>query len=211
MSKALTLFVPLVAMEVPMVPRPIHIAAIRQACMEFCKLSNAWKEWLDTLTISSTERAIEVEHPDKARIVKVLNARFNNVDMDFITPAEANEKYPGWDVDLSGDPKALFLRTRDELRLCPHPSVDGGALDIEAVLMPSQDAISVADFLYLDHSQAIADGTKAYLMEQANQPWTNPQRAAQLRGKFESAANSLNVGQTVGFTRARLRTRLENR
>lgn len=213
MSAALTKFVPKVAVEVAECPRPVMIDAIRQACIDFCVRSNAWKEWLDPIVVSSTERAIEVEHPDKARIIKVLDARFTDVDdpLSLILPSKANELYPGWDIDLEGTPEALFLRSPDEIRLCPHPDTDGDELTLEATLRPSEDSVNVGDILWTDHAQVIADGAKARLMQQVNVPWHNPGRAAQLQTQFESAANSLNVAQAVGYTTARLRTTLENR
>lgn len=212
MSKALTLFVPKVAIEVSMCPRPIILDAVRQACIEFCELSNVWKEWLDPIAVSTTERAIEVAHPDKARIIKVLDARFTDVTdpLTPIIPSKANELYSGWDTDLSGEPEAIFLRTIDEIRLCPHPDT-AGDLTIEATLKPSEDSLVVDDKLWLDHAQIIANGAKAHLMAQHNVEWSNPQRAAQLKSMFESAARSLNIAQAVGHTRARFRTRLENR
>lgn len=210
MTTALSKFVPKVAIEVPMCPRPVIIEAIRQACIQFCELSNAWKEWLDPISVNTTERAIEVEHPDGARIIKVLAAKFDDEDIDFILPSKANADYPGWDVDLSGTPEAVFLRTRDEARLCPHPDA-AGELVLECTLRPTEEAISIADFIWFDHAQTIAAGAKAYLMAQVGQPWTNQARAVQLQNEFEGKSNSANVGQTVGYTRARLRTTLENR
>lgn len=210
MSVALAKFVPKVALEVSGCARPIMVDAIRTAIIEFCEVSNAWKEWSEPISVRASERAIEYDHPDKARVIKVLAARFNDEDLEPIIPGRADDLYPRWDIDLAGDPEVFFLRTRDEARLCPHPSVDG-ELVFEATLRPSEDSTSVADFLWLDHGQAIANGAKAHLMAMANQDWTNPARAVQLRQIFLDVANSLNIGQTVGFSRARLRTRLENR
>lgn len=210
MSVLLTKFATKVAVEVANCPRPIIVEAVLQACIQFCDLSNAWKEWLDPIAVSTTERAIEIEHPDKARVIKVLNARFDDKKIDPILPNDADRLYPGWDIDLSGTVESIFLRTRDEARLCPHPDADGD-LVLEATLRPSEDSISVADFIYYDHAQTIAKGAKAYLMAQVGHKWSNPARAQQLQSEFEASASSENVAQTVGHTRARIRSTLENR
>ena len=215
MSKALTLFLPKVALEISMAPQIVLLDAVRESCIKFCKLSHIWKEWLDPISVITTERAIQIEHPDNARVMKVLRARFYTdasaqTILSPITPNSADVDHPGWDVDLSGEPASIFLDSDDEIRIAPHPAT-AGYISMQAVLRPSEASTSVADVLYLAHYQIIADGAKAHLMAQAGVDWTNPNRAAQLKEEFESAARSLNVAQATGFTRSRLRSRLENR
>lgn len=208
--KALTLFLNKVRLEVPQCPRPIMIDAIRQSAIEFCKLSLTWKEWLDPITIVSTERAIEIPHPDDARVFKLLDGKYDDEQLAAITPKKAEEDYVGWEVDLEGDPAVFFMTSTDEVRLAPHPT-DGLDLVLYAALRPTETTTKLPDFLYLDHLNTIAMGAKALLMEQINVPWHNPKRAMQLKDKFEDLARQMNVAQTVGYSRARLRTRQENR
>lgn len=208
MSTPLTRFIPKVAIEVPGAARDILIDAIRISCTTFCNISHIWKEWLDPIQVTATERVIEVEHPSDARVLKILNSRFNNAKLKLISPNAADMMYPRWDIDLVGTPKVLFLRSDDEFRLAPHGA---GVLVVEAVLRPSEAANSVADVLYTSHVQAIANGAKAHLMAMANVPWSNPIRAMQLNAEFEHAMHVASNTQAAGFVRAPVRSTLEYR
>lgn len=211
MSKALTLFIPKVAVEVGSCPRPIMIDAIKQTIVRFCELSNSWKETLPAIPVLTTVRAIVVTHPSLARVLKILRANYNATGiLSPIIPSRADELYPNWDIDLSGSPEVIFMVSDDEIRLAPHPSVAAN-LVVEAVLRPSEDTTVVPDFIWLTHAQLIADGAKAHLMAQFGVDWSNPERAKQLQEQFDAGAMSLNVAQGTGYTRARLRSRLENR
>ena len=61
-------YIPWVSIQVSMVPRDLHIAALRQSAIVLCEKSHCWKEWLEPWGVSTGERDIEVEHPDGARI-----------------------------------------------------------------------------------------------------------------------------------------------
>lgn len=203
-------FVPLVSLECPMVPRDLAIHAIREATVRFCELSMAWQAEQDPWDVSSTEREIEVNHPDSARVFKIMSATFDDEIVEPTTTKAMDELYPDWRTTETGTPEYVLMTGLDVAALIPHPDADGD-LVVWACLKPSHDAIETEDFLYIDHREAIADGAKAYLMALTGKPWSNPMRALQLKELADSAARAQNVAKTTGHTRARLRTGFVNR
>lgn len=206
-------FIPWVSVQVSMVPRDLHIAAIRQAAVTFCEMSHAWKEWQEPWDVSTGERDIEVNQPDNARVHAITNAYFDDeIDglVEVKTPSQLAALDPLWRTAEVGDPEAVTLVSTDIAALYPHPSADGD-LYVEAILKPSEASLEGPDFLYEEYRETICKGALAWLLALRRRPWSDQMAAREIRAEFEMACRSANSVAGKGRTRAPRRTTFENR
>lgn len=205
-------FLPNVRLEAPMAPHGILIAAVRDAAVTFCKESQAWREKLEPTIIAVDSKEIEVEHPDGARVHRIINARYGSIDLNMPDSLALDATDPGWldDDAETGTPHSIILLSDDSIRLVKHPSYED-ELKLRAVLKPSKTSEAGPDFLYLSHCELIEKGAKAKLLELTKVPWSDPGRALQLNEQFILGARSEGINAVRGFTRAPIRTTCEYR
>lgn len=204
-----TEFIPTLSPHVKQCPQPVMLDALRRAGRDFCTQSKVWQETLDDVLIVPSEREIEVEHPDDARVVAPLDCYFDANPITARTSRQLAREYQNWRLE-SGTPLYLTLDNPDVMRLCPHPSVQG-TLTPRVVLAPALDGDEVPDWLYEEHRDAINYGAAAILKAIGNEAWTDLPGVAFHEDKFRDGINKAFADQSRGFSGARIRTTLEYR
>lgn len=206
-------YIPWVSIQVSMVPRDLHIAALRQSAIVLCEKSHCWKEWLEPWGVSTGERDITVEHPDSARIHMLSNAYFDD-DQDgglrIASPKELEALDQLWRTVNVGEPEAVAMVSPDVAALYPHPDADGD-LVVEAILKPSEGSLEGPDFLYEEHRETICKGAVAWLLGLRRRPWSDQAAARDLNMEFDMACRSAGGVAGKGRTRTPRRSSFENR
>ena len=149
-------FLPLVLAEVPGCPDITATSRIRNAVRDFCEKTWVWQEVVPYET-EQGEREIFVYIPRDSRLVAV--------------------RYLIKEGQSIAVPDELFIRAQRYPVEGEWEQEESKEKEARVILKPHEDSTSCPDFLYNDHSEAIAYGAKAKLMSMSTMPWYNPQLA----------------------------------
>lgn len=198
-------YIPSIHIHVAHCPQPVMLDKLREAAKAFCTDSKIWQETLDGVYVSTSERAIEVEHPEGTRVIAPLDCYFGTDPLVATTPHKLAQHYSENWREESGQPKYITMDSPDIIRLCPHPETDG-TLTPRAVLAPTLDSTEGPGWLYEDYRDALVHGALARLMVLPGNPWTNPQLAEYHGERFKFHVGQAFARQSRGFVSAPLRS-----
>ena len=199
-----------VAISAPMCPQPLMVNALQRAAQKFFTESRVWRETLDALYVLPKVRDIDVDQPDGARIVSILDATFDGDVLTPKTPIQLNREVSAWRTTAAGDPKYITMLSPDIIRLAPHPKIKG-KLTVEVALAPTLTALSIPDGLAEEYQTALEHGATQILLAIPKKPWSDPSTAMYHAGQFKTTIATAFARQSRAYTGATLRTRLEHR
>lgn len=183
---------------------PTAYFGIRQAAIEFCERTKLWRHE-DELTVTAADPETIVT-PTGAVLIDIETATFNGGEP--LVPQTArwlDARYPTWRTGgvVDGEPAYLTQLDQNTVRIVPGQA---GTLNISMWLKPSQDCTTVPDFLPDQYRETIAWGALGRILMTPNQPYTNPQLAANFLAGFDSKITGLSGKGITGQQRARVRT-----
>ena len=190
-------FFPHIQLFAPACPEPTANKFVREAAMEFCRRTRAWRE-TDTFPLAGHE--IETMCvPPHSELFEIEAAW---IDGEQLTPARYSNV--AMLAHESGKPKYISQTSPNSIRLFPPGP---GDLTISMFLVPAQEAEFLPDFLFDQYAQVISWGALREICLLPNQPFTNPDMATMFAGRFEVACNRNFAMNIKGQQRARARTR----
>lgn len=212
MATALTEFLPYVLPSVPACPDSLAQQAVLAACIEFCRTSLLVQEvTTDTLVKNISDYTVEV--PADHVLVKVMGVWVGD---KWLTPMSVENVRSGLALRgatskepvLKNSPQAYFQKTptSEEISVYPVPAETyGEGLAIRAAFAPARNATQVADVLYDNWAEEIAQGALARLHAVPEQSFYSLQLSEICKQKFASAlrraANLARSGQVVAASR----------
>lgn len=180
---------------------PMANQAIITAAREFCERTRLWR--CDD-SFELTEDCNVVCAPDGADLYEIEYARFGQQDLESIGFGELNREFPNWKTYGGGMPKWISQVEHDSVIVAPYSA---GTLELGLLLVPSEDAEQLPDFLAKHYRQVIAWGALREIMLVPNQSFTSPDGAALNGARFEQKVSSLFNRTIKGQQRAPARTR----
>lgn len=207
-------FSPLVLPHIQAAPRPLVEQSLRQAAIEFCERTRAWRH---IVTVAMTEQKATAVAPDYSAIHVMESA---TMDGKLLIPVGYTEVLPDElsGAESLGSPKYITQSTPNEVQVYPFTP---GTLRLSVILKPRlghlfgtdpsdplHDAYNIVpDFLLTQHGETIAYGALARLFIIPGEVWTDPSRAEFYRRMFESRTVSSETVSITGQQRARIRTK----
>lgn len=201
--KDLDTFLPHVLVVAPGCAEPTAISALRQAAIQFCEATRAWR-YEDEFQVSGKDCSV-VCVPVDAELFQIETVTFNGQQLEPISISELDRKSRTWrDDEVDGTPRYYTQVEFDTIQVVPRAT---GQVQVYAFLRPSEEAEQVPDFLADKFQRVIASGALADLLLIPGQPFFNPDLAAVHAQRFQSAMNrnfNLNVrGQQRAPTRVK--------
>lgn len=204
----LTAWIEHVAADVPGVGPDLLTDAVRDALIEFCERSRAYRYDVPAIDVVGLTATYTPTLPDGTRLWDVISAKHNGKTLDPTTKPWLDAHINRWgEANTTGVPGYYLLTNdRQSVRLVKTPadSLDDG-LELELALKPTRAATSVPDFILEDHKYCIQDGAKWKLFSMQKKPWTSPQLAAYHMQEFASACGVAAAFADRDNTRAPLR------
>lgn len=203
--KDLDAFIPNIRMYAPGVSDPAAYFAIRQAAIEFCERTRAWR-YDDELSVTA-EQVDGITAPNNSVIHDIDGVWFDGTKLTPKTPGQLDVLVPAWRsgaTKAETKPKYVTQTELNTIRLVPFTA---GTVKFTLFLKPSQDATEVPDFLVDQQRETIAWGALARILLIPNQSFTNPELGAAFGQVFQQ---KLDGKTTLGFTgqqRAPVRTK----
>lgn len=194
-------------------PFPVAKQKIRQAAIDFCKRSGAWR-YLGMTPINSGAgqqtyvlSAAVGGVPAGTVVAHVYQVNYLNVPLRARTPAQFKAMSDTWYSD-TGTPEVFTLIAEGELSLYRIPTaVAVGAIRIpEVSLAPSQASADIDDRIYEKYRDAIATGARALIHSIPKKPYSDLNLGHALMQDFNAMVGGAAARTASGRGTARLRT-----
>lgn len=186
----------------------------RKAVIEFCERTRCWRHVV-SVTLDAESKAIVA--PDNTTIHEFEKALLDGVELTptQFTAVDSEELYG---TEITGPAK--YISQIEPGQVLVHPS-DTGTLRVSCFLKPKhgQSMQSDADnpisdaynvfpaFMLAQYADSLAAGALSAILFKPNKPYTDYERAAVFRAKFEAACNGAFQSNIRGQQRAPLRVK----
>ena len=199
-------FLPEVLPFVRDAPEFVVVNAIRNACMEFCRESQYWREQLDSITVVPDQAEYDLSSQSSgAGIASIVTAR---IGRQLLLPKATEELDlmlgPDWRT-LQGVVGYITHDSEDTVRLVQVPAqLYTDTLEITAALVPFRSSVKVGKCIYERYAEVIAFGARARLHDTPGQPYTDEAAAKKFRMWFESGYGDARIAANKGLGRTPL-------
>jgi hypothetical protein len=180
--------------------------ALRRSVVEFAMRSMAWRA-TSSMNVTASQSAYTVPAPTDAAVSQVLSVGVSGFWLEPVL-IDTLARTQGWDTATASTATNYYIQTPGIVSLYPIPTTTViGALSFQTALQPTQNCLTVPDFLYTYFAQAIIDGALYYLMSTPGKDYSNPELALYHRQLFETgiATASANAAQQFGRTPIRVK------
>ena len=220
-TKALTEWWAEVSPDVIGVPMPAVENAVRNACIEFCKVTLLWTYTLARINVTATQTyTLTIPAAQYGEIISVDDVKYkqNGLDDDqFVTldPVSENQedlhRSGSWKFLTSTTPSGYWLDKDKTLYLDPTPTeASTSGLLVRVNLRPTRACSVVQEFIYNDHFGTIGNGAKADLFARKAMPWYDPNLALAHKEIFENAIDEAKWTKITAYTKRASRARMQD-
>lgn len=189
--------------DVPGVPQPVALNAIRNAAIELCERAGVWTFNAVAINSVALQAAYAFVPEANTEVVGVVVAWYNGVKIEPRTGAqlEAEVSIPGsgffvgtpWHKQ-SGTPKYFTFERSDQFILAPYPTEALAlAIEMKLTLKPTRAATGMEEWVMNKHFETIAHGAKGKLCAMHSKPWSDPGQSTYHLGKFEQGITAASV------------------
>lgn len=197
--KDIELMLPSVLTKAPTCPEPTAIASIRQAAIEFCVATRAWRAY-DEFE-ATKDNCSFVCAPTNGEVYEFESVLFNGKQLEHISISELEKIMPRW-RERENSPHYYTQEAFDTITIVPK---DDGHVKIHMFARPSEEAEQLPDFLLDKYRHILADGALSHILMIPGQPFFSAEMASYYAVKFQRALDrhfNLNVrGQQRAPTR----------
>lgn len=197
--------------ELPKCSPALADIAIKRAAIEFCEKSTYHRadDVQDIVALQADYTAAPLVGESGMVIPHmVLGVYVAGKEIHPRSALDLTRMMPGGWEEVSGEAFAYLQDAPDHVRIVRIPNVGAtGALKLRVAYKPDfATATGLHTSVFREHSEAIAKGAKARLMQQSNKPWTNPGQAGVYRSEFLDDCASAKLQAAKGFGRRPLRS-----
>lgn len=196
-------FLPLINPKAPGCPAPSAYIAIRQAAIQICERSRAWRESAEMVVNDLDD--INFTVPDGSVLLDFESVLFNDIKLEAKPASWMDQCMRGWRRgSITGYPRFFTQMKFGTLRVAP---IENGILTVNFWLKPTTDCDQLPDFLLDQYSEMLAWGALGRILSTPDQPFTDFNTGAAYLGAFEQKLASLAFKGATGQQRARIRSR----
>lgn len=190
-----------ILLELPAVPRPVAMQAIRSALSEFSRESHVWRVDVYPIAIGANETEIEVT-PDQSdlKVIGIHHAWLDNVPLPVKTAQWMDEHVDSWRGDTATTLQALVATSASMFR--PWPTLTESLtkiLKLQVAVIPTEGTAEVDDDIFDQWYEGIAAGAKYRLMMMPGKPWSAPEHAQFHRKRFEDDKSRAKLRAYKGY------------
>lgn len=194
-------------LDIPGVPEPVAVNAIRKAAIEFCDRSLLWVADHDPIDMVAGESACRLSPPNGTAVVRIEDIWLNEVPLIPTTRLDLQHKNANWN-SLAGTPSHYMQENTEEIIIFPTPtSSDAEALTLKVALKPSRRSTTIENWIVEKYLEELMHGASWKLMEMPGKSWTDIQAAMYHKSVFDAAIVSAQLLVSKGMGKAPLRTR----
>lgn len=211
--------------DLPQVPEPLVIRAIRNATVRLCEHTGVLREELPAIDIVADQAEYSIAptaadrdlvfarkvlfdgSPIHRKSQDQLDLEWGEADNHFGYLYHDSNAYTGsnaedWTQSKAARPVYFFEKRPDKIRLVAIPdTAKTGALEVTIVIKPTRTATSVDDWILDDYYRELARGALAELYAMPKTDWADPQLGEHYRRRFEQDLGRIHADSLKDFAR----------
>jgi hypothetical protein len=197
-----------IAPSVPGCPRPTLVQYIRDAAIEACEKTLAWRYEQPAVRLTPGVYEYEYETPEDSEVVAVIYAGLNGRPIKATMQEHLHAQYPAWPEtaeDRRATPSLLSQFDPDHFVVAPVP--DGSkTYDIKmfVALRPTPAATGMDKTAFDELEQLIAHGALQHLLVLPDKSWTDRELATYHAKQYTYKTASRRAKANLGVARASL-------
>lgn len=203
---------PRMAPSVPGCPRPTIIQHVRDAAIEVCKKTLAWRFEQDFVRLTPGVYSYDFDTPDYTEATGIISATVNGVPLVHMTQEELHSSAPMWpsaDSSTWGSPATISQIGIGTFVLEPVPDASL-AYDVKMflALKPTRDAVGMDNAVFDALEQLILHGALQHLLVLPNKPWSDRELATYHAKQYTFKTSSFRADANLGASRSSLSVKM---
>ncbi len=194
------------ATSVPGCPQPIIVQYIRDAAIEVCERTLAWRYSQPDIALTPGVPEYPYEAPSEAEVHAFLTVTVNGEPLTPVTLEQVNRDYPTWPdmaFDQRSDPRYILQLDPDNFAVAPLPdSSKAYNLKMIVALKPLRTASGMDKAAFDDLENVIMHGALQNLLVLPNKNWSDRELAAYHAKQFLSRITERRARANLGAGRA---------
>lgn len=194
------------ATSVPGCPQPVLVQYIRDAAIESCERTLAWRYDQPAIALTPGVPEYPYEAPTGAEVHAFLTVTVNNEPISPETLEFVRRKYPSWPdmtIDQRSTPRHVLQLDADNFAVAPLPdNSQPYILKMIVALKPLRDAEGMDKTAMDDLENVIVHGALQHLLVLPNKNWTDRELAAYHAKQYLSKITERRARANLGAGRA---------
>jgi len=200
------------ASSVPGCPQPVVEQHIRDAAIEVCERTLAWRYEQPAIRLTPGVYAYPYSNPSQSEVHAILTAAVNGEKLDAVTLEQLHDHYPDWPnpaVGKRATPRLICQLDPDNFVLAPLPdSTTNYDLKMIVALKPLRSATAMDKTVFDEIENVIMHGALQHLLVMPNKAWSDRELAAYHAKQYVSKITERRARANLGAARASLSVKM---
>ncbi len=207
-DKPYDMFLPEVLPFVENCPEMAALHAIRNAVIDFCRQSLYLNQDLDPFGVTRGANTYELDVPTGYKLSHVIALYYNGARIDPKTQFELMNMYTRDWQSIPGKPRYFTQFGEDAVTFCLNPdATEALCITGRVAYEPLRASNKVDEVIYERYAELIGWGAIARLCNNAEQPYTDQNRALQMARLFKAECAAIRKKVLDGYNMAPQRVR----
>lgn len=197
------------APSVPGCPAPTLQQYIRDAAIEVCERTLAWRHDLDPVSLSAGTFEYAYSTPADTEVCGLIHAALNGQALPFVTQEDIHRMYPDWpstDTTRRAEPRFISQFDPDNYVVAPVPDATY-SLKLFLALRPTPDSTGMDQTAFDELEQLIMHGALQHLLVLPDKSWTDRELATYHAKQYTYKIAARRAKANLGVGRATLSVR----
>lgn len=200
------------AASVPGCPRPTLIQYIRDAAIEACEKTLAWRYEQPMIRLTPGVYEYEYETPEGAELVAVIHSTVNGQTLEPVSQDDLHARYPTWpstDVGERSTPRVLSQFNPDNFVVAPVPDASE-SYDVKmfVALRPTPTATGMDKTAFDELEQLIVHGALQHLLVLPDKSWSDRELAVYHAKQYSYKTGLRRAKANLGVARASMTVKM---
>lgn len=184
-------------------PEHVAVAAVRNACIEFCDRSHYVLYETPSIDALAGVASYELTLPDGMTIARIVDGWCFGLPLRPKSEDDVRAIFPLDWRNMVGRPQYVTHITASTVVVVPRPQ-EGAveAMTFIVALRPTRASTVVEDVLYERFAEQIGWGARARLYATPNQPYSDPTQGLYYLARFRTAIAEATIERNRGLTRS---------
>lgn len=197
--------------SVPGCPTPIVEQYVRDAAIEACERTLAWRYEQPRIRLTQGVHDYEYEAPDDAEVHAVLTATCNNQKMQAVGLDQLHDIYPQWPYNPTelSTPRYVTQLDPDHFAVAPMPDATHYDVRMIVALKPLRTATGMDQTALDDIENVVMHGALQHLLVLPDRTWSDRELATYHAKQFAFKLAERRARSNIGANRSSMRVQMQ--
>jgi hypothetical protein len=197
--------------SVPGCPTPVIEQYVRDAAIEACERTLAWRYEQPRVRLTQHVHDYEYEAPTQAEVHAFITATCNGVKMQPVSLEQLHDIYPQWpyDTDAASDPRYITQLDPDHFAVAPLPNDKTFDVRMIVALKPLRTATYMDKTVLDDIENVVMHGALQHLLVLPDRTWSDRDLASYHAKQFVTKLSERRARANLGAGRASMRVQMQ--